>query len=108
MSDFGDELAGLRTPWWRFMLSQEMRTALDAKDAAQRVEASLSYVQGQTVAQSAQTERRVEQLEQQVAALALYARTILQVLVDKGLCDGQDFAIRLGEVDLLDGKADGR
>ena len=49
----------------------------------------------------------VEQ-ENKLMALGLYTRTILQLLMEKGLIDADEFAERQKALDLLDGKLDGR
>jgi hypothetical protein len=40
--------------------------------------------------------------------LALYARTVVKLLLDKGVITANEFQTRMRELDLLDGKLDGR
>ncbi len=54
------------------------------------------------------TERRIEQLQDTVLALGLYARTMLSLLQDKGIIDADEFSQRIRQIDLLDGKLDKR
>ncbi len=53
-------------------------------------------------------EARVRELDDKLAALGIYARAILQVLQEKALVTSEEFAKRIQEIDLLDGKLDGR
>ena len=47
-------------------------------------------------------------LEHVLGELALATRTVQRVMVEKGICTQDEFARVLREVDLEDGKADGR
>lgn len=47
-------------------------------------------------------------LERALGELALATRTLQRVMVEKGLCTQEELAARLREVDLEDGRADGR
>ncbi len=49
-----------------------------------------------------------ERLERMLGELALAAKTMQRLLVEKGVCTHQEFAERLRQVDLEDGRADGR
>lgn len=49
-----------------------------------------------------------ENLERAMGELALATRTVQRMLVDKGICTHEEFASKLREVDLEDGRADGR
>jgi len=51
---------------------------------------------------------RVTDVEGKLLALGLYTRTILQLLVDKSVITQDEFHARLRELDLLDGREDGR
>lgn len=46
--------------------------------------------------------------ESKLLGLALYARTIVQLLVEKGIIDAQEFTARMRDIDLLDGVGDGK
>jgi hypothetical protein len=50
----------------------------------------------------------VATIERRVFGVSLYCRTILQLLVDKGLLTAEEFAGRMDELDLVDGQRDGR
>lgn len=49
-----------------------------------------------------------QRLEQVVGQLALATHTVQRMMVEKGLCTHEEFAEKLREVDLEDGRADGR
>ena len=50
----------------------------------------------------------VERLERALGELALATKTIQRMLVDKGVCDSQEFRHKLQLVDREDGQADGK
>ncbi len=47
-------------------------------------------------------------LEQTIGELALAVKTVQRMAIDKGLCTAEEFHRKLTEIDLEDGKADGR
>ena len=47
-------------------------------------------------------------LERALGELALATKTIQRLMVEKGVCDRQEFREKLQQVDLEDGSADGR
>jgi hypothetical protein len=47
-------------------------------------------------------------LERALGELALATRTLQRMLVEKGVCTHEELASRLQQVDLEDGRADGR
>ena len=49
-----------------------------------------------------------QRLERALGELALATKTIQRVMVEKGLCSGEEFAAKLKQIDLEDGHADGR
>ncbi len=49
-----------------------------------------------------------EKLERALGELALATRTVQRMLLDKGICTHEEFAAKLREVDLEDGRSDGR
>ncbi|MAF65813.1 MAG: hypothetical protein CMJ84_09170 [Planctomycetes bacterium] len=49
-----------------------------------------------------------ERLESALGELALATKTLQRVLVEKQVCSGEEFAERLRQIDLEDGRADGR
>ena len=52
--------------------------------------------------------KRVLQLEEEVASLALLSRTLLQVLFDKKICSPEAFQDTFQTHDLEDGELDGK
>jgi hypothetical protein len=50
----------------------------------------------------------VAKLEQAIGELALAVKTVQRMAIDKGLCTAEEFHRKLTEIDLEDGKADGR
>ncbi len=49
-----------------------------------------------------------EKIERAVGEMALAVKTLQRMMVDKGLCTSDEFRNKLQQVDLEDGKADGR
>ena len=47
-------------------------------------------------------------LERALGELALSVKTVQRMLVDKGVCTTEEFAGKLQQIDLEDGRADGR
>ncbi len=70
--------------------------------------AEMAVRSGRDEREDQQRDEIIELLERRVASLALYSRTILQILVDKGIVSSDEFASRMRELDLLDGTLDGR
>jgi hypothetical protein len=95
--------------WWANILRDPQQHALDQAIKANR---RLQGIQTQLAAQPATSsfagEAKVVELERKLLTLALYTRTILQLLVDKGLVGQEEFAERMRQLDLLDGAEDGR
>ncbi len=48
------------------------------------------------------------QLERALGELALATKTVQRMMVEKGLCTAEEFAERLRQIDLEDGRADGK
>ncbi|MDH3283675.1 MAG: hypothetical protein OEQ13_02970 [Acidobacteriota bacterium] len=49
-----------------------------------------------------------ERLERALGEIALAVKTVRQVMIDKGVCSAEEFHNKLRQVDLDDGRADGR
>jgi hypothetical protein len=47
-------------------------------------------------------------LDEALGELALAVKTVQRMLVDKGVCSAEEFHSKLQQIDLEDGKADGR
>ena len=50
----------------------------------------------------------VARLERALGELALATKTLQRTMVEKGVCTHEELALRLRQVDLEDGRADGR
>ncbi len=50
----------------------------------------------------------VAKLEQAIGELALAVKTVQRMAIEKNLCTAEEFHRKLTEIDLEDGKADGR
>ena len=50
----------------------------------------------------------VDQLERAIGELALSLKTMQRMMVDKGLCSAAELHDKLRQIDLEDGRADGR
>ena len=53
-------------------------------------------------------EDRVTELEQEIGELALLTKTLMRMLLEKGVCTGKEIQDMMHQVDLEDGAADGR
>ena len=49
-----------------------------------------------------------DRLEQALGELALAVKTMQRMMVEKGVCTAEEFADRLKQIDLEDGRADGK
>ena len=47
-------------------------------------------------------------LERALGELALATKTVQRMLIEKGVCNAEELAVKLRQVDLEDGLADGR
>lgn len=91
-----------------FFRSLEAR-ALDQSIKARRAaERAATASRNQPLTQNAQLQAKIDDLEDKLLALGLYTRTVLQLLVDQGVVTNEQFQDKLRELDLLDGKLDGR
>ena len=85
---------------WIFDFYQQYRIDELQRDTAQaRAEASVRTPTGAVDA---------EKLERAVGEMALAVKTVQRMMVEKGLCTSDEFRTRLGQLDLEDGRADGR
>ncbi len=92
--------------WYKFVDPQ--MKALDQAVKARRAAEHAAFAATAPSPTATALERRVNDLEDRLMAMALYSRTILQLLLDNGTISGEAFAKRLNEIDMLDGKLDGR
>ena len=49
-----------------------------------------------------------EKLERAIGELALAVKTMQRVMVEKGVCTATEFSQKLNQIDLEDGRVDGR
>jgi hypothetical protein len=85
---------------WIFDFYQQYRIDELQRDTAQaRAEASVRTPTGALDA---------EKLERAVGEMALAVKTVQRMMVEKGLCTSDEFRTRLQQVDLEDGRQDGR
>ncbi len=70
--------------------------------------ANAEAVQGEVAQQQAGMQITVEQVEERVAHLALICRALFELLQEKTGVTQMELAAKITEVDLRDGKADGR
>ena len=57
---------------------------------------------------SKELQTRVRQLEEDLASLALFNQTLLRMVIEKEVCEAQEFINLLKMIDLEDGVADGK
>jgi len=86
---------------WIFDFYQQYRID-ELRTEATRVRADAANVRGSGGSVDA------AKLEQTIGELALAVKTVQRMAVEKGLCTAEEFHRRLTEIDLEDGKADGR
>ena len=85
---------------WIFDFYQQYRIDQLQRDTSQaRAEASVRTPTGTVDA---------EKLERAVGEMALAVKTVQRMMVEKGVCTADDFRTKLQQVDLEDGRADGR
>jgi hypothetical protein len=85
---------------WIFDFYQHYRINQLRDEAAKvRAEASVKGAGGQVDA---------DRLEHALGELALAVKTVQRMMVDKGICSAEEFHGKLRQVDLEDGRADGR
>ena len=86
---------------WIFDIYQH--TQIDrAKDDAASVRAELASMRTQGGGVDA------ARLEHALGELALATKTVQRMLIEKGVCNAEEFGRKLREIDLEDGQADGR
>ncbi|MFT5052325.1 MAG: hypothetical protein ACI8QZ_003758 [Chlamydiales bacterium] len=49
-----------------------------------------------------------DRLERALGELALATKTVQRILIEKGICDHQEFASTMRKIDMEDGRADGQ
>jgi hypothetical protein len=86
---------------WIFDIYQHSQIDKARNEAAQ-ARAEVAAVRGSGGSVDAQ------RLEQALGELALAVKTVQQVMLDKGVCTHDEFANKLRQIDLQDGRADGR
>ncbi len=77
-------------------------------DALKRQNATLVGHSRVRRSKEAANEARVEELEQEVGELALLCKTMMQILLEKRVCTGQEFEALIAKVDASDGVSDGK
>jgi hypothetical protein len=93
-----EDLVGLIN--WIFDFYQQYRIDELQRDTAQaRAEASVRSPSGAVDA---------EKLERAVGEMALAVKTLQQMMVEKGLCTPDELRAKIQQLDLADGRADGR
>ena len=86
---------------WIFDIYQH--TQIDkARTEAAEARATASMIRGQSGSIDSQ------RLERALGELALATKTIQRLMVDKQLCTHEEFGEKLRQIDLEDGRADGR
>jgi hypothetical protein len=73
-----------------------------------QVQASLAYAADGTKTKVVTQEQRIAELEQRCLALGLYSQALAQILIAKGVATSDELREAIVDLDLLDGKLDGR
>lgn len=86
---------------WIFDIYQETQIN-SAKGEAAKARAELASMRNSSGAVDS------ARLEQALGELALAMKTVQRMMIEKGVCNADEFARKLREIDLEDGVADGR
>ncbi len=84
------------------------RIAEEQGEALDRIAATQRAAHAASEAESFRELAQVAELQKQLCATALYCRALLQLLVDKNIVTVDEFEQRMVDIDMLDGKRDGR
>ena len=89
------------------LMDPEWREIQRTKRELARVKAT-AHSAAEVTGDVAELRLKVMQLENDLLGLGLYTRTILQLLVAKGIVGTEEFGDKMQELDALDGKLDGK
>ena len=87
---------------WIFDFYQQYRIDQLQRDTAQ------AQAQAQMSLRTPGGSLDAERLERAMGELALAVKTVQRVMVEKGVCTPEEFRGKLQQIDLEDGRADGR
>ncbi len=90
--------------WSRFFFDSEWMQRRDIEDTRRHV----VLMARQNIRSRGELRDRVEELEETVGALALFSRTMMRILIEKGVMGREELLAALRAIDASDGKADGR
>lgn len=90
--------------WSRVIFDNEWLQRQDIEETRRHV----SVMARQNIRSRAELRDRVEELEEAVGVLALFSRTMMRILIEKGVMGREELLAALRAIDASDGKADGR
>jgi hypothetical protein len=90
--------------WTRFLFDNEWMQRADIEDTRRHV----AIMARQNIRSRGELRDRVEELEEAVGVLALFSRTMMRILIEKGVMGREELLAALRAIDASDGKADGR
>jgi hypothetical protein len=90
--------------WSRLLFDNECAQRLDIEATRRHV----SVMARQNIRARSEMRDRVEELEETVGVLALFSRTLVRILIEKGVMGREELFAALRAIDASDGKADGR
>ncbi len=90
--------------WSRLFFDSEWMQRRDIEDTRRHV----VLMARQNIRSRGELRDRVEELEEAVGALALFSRTMMRILIEKGVMGRDELLAALRAIDASDGKADGR
>lgn len=90
--------------WSRLFFDNEWMQRVDIEDTRRHV----TVMAPQNIRARGELRDRVEELEEAVGALALFSRTMMRILIEKGVIGRNELLAALRAIDASDGKADGR
>ncbi len=90
--------------WSRLFFDNEWMQRADIEDTRRHV----AIMARQNIRSRGELRDRVEELEEAVGVLALFSRTMMRILIEKGVMGREELLAALRAIDASDGEADGR
>ncbi len=90
--------------WSRFFFDNDGLQRLDIEETRRH----MAIVARQNIRARGEVRDRVEELEETVGVLALFTRTMMRILIEKGVMGRDELLAALRAIDASDGKADGK
>ncbi len=89
---------------WDYLFDNEWRQRSDIESLKQGLRRSVHVRSLSAIKQK----ERVDRITDELPVLALYCRTMLTLMLEKGLVTRDEFLARMHQIDASDGRLDGR